>query len=596
MKPTPRFLSVLTLVFAAIVIAALAVAQVPPPGGAQTQTPPTGQAPRPQAPPIQPPPVAPVPPPPPAPASGPVTTAESTDYKATSTYAEVLAFVRDLQKLSPFVRVETICTSTEGRDVPLLVIGKPLPEDPLALRYDKRVVVYFQANIHAGEVEGKESALMLARDIVLDPKLPYLDKIVLLIAPIFNADGNDKMDPRNRRGQVGPEKGSGVRHNGQNLDLNRDAMKLESPEMRGLVRNVLRRWDPLLLVDCHTTDGSYHQEPVTYSWPLCPNGDPAVLRYARDKMLPAVDAALEKKYGTLSVPYGDPMDFRDMEKGWQTFGHQPRYMTNYIGLRNRLSVLIENYNYADFRTRVAGNYHFLKGLLDHVAANAAELQKLVADADARTVQTGLAPAEADTFGLDIDVQPLPGKISILGYEMEAPPPPAEGAAPGPFPRLRPTDRKKTYTMPYYADFVAKRSVRLPYAYLIPIVGTEIPDKLRQHGIAVERLTEAATLETEAFRLKEIKGAERLYQGHRTNTVKGEYAVEKREFPKGTYLVRTAQPLGRLAAYLLEAESDDGLLVWNYFDKDIVSQWGGGAQVYPVYKLFTPQNLAAAAID
>ena len=596
MKPTPRILSVLALIFAAIVIAALAVAQVPPPGGAQTQTPPTGQAPRPQAPPIQPPPVAPVPPPPPAPASGPVTTAESTDYKATSTYAEVLAFVRDLQKLSPLVRVETICTSTEGRDVPLLVIGKPLPEDPLALRYDKRVVVYFQANIHAGEVEGKESALMLARDIVLDPKLPYLDKIVLLIAPIFNADGNDKMDPRNRRGQVGPEKGSGVRHNGQNLDLNRDAMKLESPEIRGLVRNVLRRWDPLLLVDCHTTDGSYHQEPVTYSWPLCPNGDPAVLRYARDKMLPAVDAALEKKYGTLSVPYGDPMDFRDMEKGWQTFGHQPRYMTNYVGLRGRLSVLIENYNYADFRTRVAGNYHMLQALLDYCAANAAELQKLVADADARTVQSGLSPAATDTFGLDVEVQPLPGKISILGYEMEAPPPPAEGAAPGPFPRLRPTDRKKTYTMPYYADFVAKRSVRLPYAYLIPIVGTEIPDKLRQHGIAVERLTEAATLETEAFRLKEIKGAERLYQGHRTNTVKGEYAVEKREFPKGTYLVRAAQPLGRLAAYLLEAESDDGLLVWNYFDKDIVSQWGGGAQTYPVYKLLTPQNLAVSAID
>ena len=99
--------------------------------------------------------------------------------------------------------------------------------------------------------------------------------------------------------------------------------------------------------------------------------------------------------------------------------------------------------------------------------------------------------------------------------------------------MRPTDRKKTYVMPYYADFVAKRSVRLPYAYLIPIAGTEVPDKLRQHGIAVERLTEAATLETEAFRLKEIKGAERLYQGHRTNTVKGEYAVEKREFPKGT---------------------------------------------------------------
>jgi len=586
MKPTTRALIALAVFAAALPV----LAQTPPPGG--TQAPP--QAPRT---PVKPPAVAPVPPPPPAPASGPRTTAETTDYAATSTIADVLAFIRELQRLSPLVRVETICTTTEGRDVPLLVIGKPLPRDPLALRYDKRVVVYVQANIHAGEVEGKEAALMLARDIVLDPKLPYLDKIVLLVAPVFNADGNDKMDPRNRMGQVGPEKGSGVRHNGQNLDLNRDSMKLESPEMRGLVRNVLLRWDPLLLVDCHTTDGSFHQEPVTYSWPLCPNGDPAVLKYARDKMLPAIDATLEKKYGTLSVPYGDPMDFRDMEKGWRTFGHQPRYMTNYIGLRNRLSILDENYNYADFRTRVAGNYHLLKAILDYCAANAAELQKLVADADARTVQAGLAPAETDTFGLDIDVQPLPDKLSVLGYVMEAPSEPAPGGqgAP-PFPRMRPTDKTKTYVMPYYADFIPKRSVRLPFAYLVPLAGTEVLEKLRQHGLSVERLTEAATLEVEAFRLKEIKGAERLYQGHRTNTVTGEYAVEKREFPKGTLVVRTAQPLGRLAAYLLEPESDDGLLVWNFFDRDIVSQWGRGAQTYPAYKLLIPANLVAAAVD
>ncbi len=373
-------------------------------------------------------------------------------------------------------------------------------------------------------------------------------------------------------------------------------MKLESPELAGLVRNVLERWDPLLFVDCHTTDGSFHQEPVTYSWPLCPNGDPAVLTYARDKMLPAVDAALEKKYGTLGLPYGDPMDFRDMGKGWRTFGHEPRYMTNYIGLRNRLSVLIENYNYADFRTRVAGNYHMLQALLDYCWANAAELQKLVADADARTVQAGLAPSASDTFGLDIDVRPLPAPVSVLGYEMEAPAAPAEGAPQGPFPRLRPTNKSKTYTMPYYADFYAKRSVRLPFAYLVPLAETGIADKLRQHGVAVESLTEAASLEVEAFQIKEVKGAERLYQGHRTNTVKGEYAVQKKDFPAGTLLVRTAQPLGRLAAYLLEPESDDGLLVWNYFDKYVVAQWGRGAQVYPVYKLIAPANLSGVALD
>jgi hypothetical protein len=233
----------------------------------------------------------------------------------------------------------------------------------------------------------------------------------------------------------------------------------------------------------------------------------------------------------------------------------------------------------------------LQALLDYCWANAAELQKLVADADARAVRSGLAPAESDTFGLDVEVKPLPGTIAVQGYEMEAPPA-AEGAPQGPFPRMRPTDRKKTYTMPYHADFVPKRSVRRPYAYLIPLAGPEVADKLRQHGLAVERLTEAATLETEAFKLKEVKGAERLYQGHRTNTVKGDYAVEKREFPKGTWLVRLAQPLGRLAAYLLEPESDDGLLVWNFFDRDIVAQWGRGAQTYPVYKLYAPTNLVS----
>jgi hypothetical protein len=591
MKSPGRSSIPVAALMAAGLLAALA-AQTPPPGAQNPPRPPAqGQRPAP----IQPPPVAPVPPPPAAPASGPRTTAEATDYAATSTYADVLAFIRDLQKLSPLVRVETIDTTTEGRAVPLLVVGKPVPEGPLAVRRDKRIVVYIEANIHAGEVEGKESSLMLARDIVLDPKTPYLDRIVLLVAPIFNADGNDKMDPRNRMGQVGPEKGSGVRQNGQNLDLNRDAMKLESPELRGLVRNVLGRWDPLLLVDCHTTDGSYHQEPVTYSWPLCPNGDPEVLTYARDKMLPAVAASLGKKYGTLSVPYGDPMDFRDIAKGWRTFGHEPHYMTNYAGLRDRLSVLIENYNYADFRTRVAGNYHMLQALLDYCWANAADLQKLVAEADARTVQRGLAPAASDTFGLDIEVKPLAAPVTIQGYEMEAPPAPAEGSQ-APFSRLRPTDRKKTYVVPYYADFEAKRSVRLPYAYLIPLPETGIPDKLREHGLAVERLTEAASLEVEAFQIKEIKGAERLYQGHRMNTVKGDYSTQKREFPAGTVLVRTAQPLGRLAAYLLEPESDDGLLVWNFFDKYIVSQWGRGAQTYPVYKLYTPANLASEAVD
>jgi len=241
----------------------------------------------------------------------PLTVAEASEFTATSRYADVMEFIRHLQKQSSMIRVETLCRSTEGRAVPLLVIGNPAPTSPLDLHRSGKAAVYLQANIHAGEVEGKEASLMLARDILLSETPPYLDKLVILIAPIFNADGNEKISPENRRNQVGPEKGVGVRYNGQNLDLNRDSMKLESPELRGLVQNVLLRWDPVLLVDCHTTNGSYHEEPVTYSWILNPNSDSSIIQYMRDRMLPSIKKILMEKYATLSIPYGNFMDFEE---------------------------------------------------------------------------------------------------------------------------------------------------------------------------------------------------------------------------------------------------------------------------------------------
>ncbi len=521
--------------------------------------------------------------------AAPRTVAESSDYAATSTCAEVQAFIRALQRLSPLVRVETMAVTAEGRDVPLLVVGRPAPAGPAALKGDPRLVVYIQANIHAGEVEGKEAALALVRDIVLDPKTPYLDRIVILVAPLFNADGNDKLDPRNRPGQVGPEKGSGVRYNGQNLDLNRDAMKLESPEMQGLVENVFGRWDPLLLVDCHTTNGSYHDETVTWSWPLCPNGDLPLLAYQRDTMMPAIAAALEKTYGVLNIPYGDPADMRDMAKGWRTFSHQPRYMTNYFGLRNRLSVLDENYNYADYKTRVVDCYRFLRSILDYAYLHSAEISRLVAEADRRTIERGLAPAEADTFGVEMESKPLPKPVTVRGYEVEIIP--REGT----WPEMKKTDRKKIYTMPYNADFVAKRSVRRTTAYLVSPPDASIAAKLAQHGIAVERLTEPAELDVEAFKLLELKGAERPFQGHRTNQVKGQPAAEKRAFSPGTLVIRTAQPLGLLAAYLLEPESDDGLITWNFFDRYLAPQWSRGLGTCPVFKAVGSPVLVTEAL-
>ena len=203
-------------------------------------------------------------------AEKPQTVAESSDYKSTSTYKDVMDFIHILQKQDPRIRVETICQSTEGRKVPLLVIGDPVPASPLDLKNDERAVIYFQANIHAGEVEGKEAVLMLARDILAKDPQPLLDKLVILICPIFNADGNEKISKENRKKQHGPVNGVGVRYNGQKLDLNRDGIKLESPEVRGMVKNVLNRWDPLLLGNAWSRpDGPSSSAASRSIWARC---------------------------------------------------------------------------------------------------------------------------------------------------------------------------------------------------------------------------------------------------------------------------------------------------------------------------------------
>lgn len=522
-------------------------------------------------------------------AEKPLTVAEASQYKSTSTYNDVMQFIQTLQKQSSKIRVETICQSVEGRKIPLLILGDPAPMSPLDLRNDERAVVYFQANIHAGEVEGKEAVLMLARDILANETPDFLDKLIILITPIFNADGNEKISKRNRKQQHGPINGVGVRYNGQKLDLNRDGIKLESPELQGMVKNVLNRWDPLLFVDCHTTNGSFHEEPLTYTWGVNPNGDASLVDYVRLGLLPFVQKNLKEKYQILSIPYGNFMDFQNPEKGWTMAGPECRYLTNYVGLRNRLSILNENYSYSDFKTRVRGCYGFLHSILEYCSDNKNEIIQLIRKADEKVIKRGFFPQNTDSFFVKYDLQAYEEPVTILGWEMEYLPKSSV------WPPLKVLEKKRTYTLPYYCKYVPTHSVRFPYGYFISSGDPKIVEKLLQHGLVVERITKPVTIQVESFQLTELKSAENVFQGHHLNKVKGEYNIEEKTFPAGTYFVPTGQRLGSLAAYLLEPESEDGLLVWNFFDLYLTSQWGNRLQKLPVYRVLTQVSMAKESI-
>src|SRR5258706_14783834 len=225
----------------------------------------------------------------------PQTTAESSHYLSTSRYDDVMAFVAAIQRADANIRVETFATTNEGRALPLVIAGPRGVAAPASARATGLPVVFIMANIHAGEVEGKEAAQMLLRDLVSSHR-KLRDDLIVLIAPIYNADGNEQISAEHRKTQHGPEHGVGVRENAQGLDLNRDYMKLESPEARGLIHNVINRWDPLLTVDLHTTNGSYHGYALTYSPILTPKGADDLIDFQRSTLPPESRAAMKKRH------------------------------------------------------------------------------------------------------------------------------------------------------------------------------------------------------------------------------------------------------------------------------------------------------------
>jgi hypothetical protein len=524
----------------------------------------------------------------------PKSRAELSNYEETTRYEEVLKFISDLQKLTDKLRVESFGKTVEGRDLPLMIFANPPISQPREARASGKPVVFVQANIHAGEVEGKEAMLHLSRRIVAGDLKSLLDKLVILVAPIYNADGNERINGTNRTAQNGPIGGVGTRENAKGMDLNRDYMKLESPEANALV-GLMNRWDPHLTVDLHTTNGSYHGYHLTYAPTLNPNADARLIAFGRNKMLPAITRALQTRHKFRTYFYGNfatkermnrevntfemqregraamPAD-KPETKIWRTFDHKPMFGNNYVGLRNRLTILSEAYSYLDFKGRIAVTEAFVEEIFKYSALHAAEIAALINRVDADAVR-GKLPAK----GVAFELKALDKPVSILVGEVKKIKNPRNGKD-----MTAMVEDKFTPTpMPDYGLFAATKSNPVPRADLFKNEAglKTVIEKLHAHGIAIEELTEPMTTETESFVIDSVNKAARAFQGHAEVKLKGHAQTESVTFPVGSILVRTTQPLASLIFYLLEAESDDGFVRWNFLDAYLEK-----GKTYPIYKL------------
>ncbi|MFT3765967.1 MAG: M14 family metallopeptidase [Minicystis sp.] len=479
-----------------------------------------------------------------------LTIAEKTGYRATSTHAEVMGFIDELKQLkSPLLHVTSFGQTPGGRELPLLVLSSAGVKDPAAARALGRPVVLLQNCIHAGEVEGKESALMLVRDLLRGQDQGLLEKLTVVVVPIFNADGNDAMDTQNRAldiarltGQDGPPK-VGTRVNGSGINLNRDYIKHDALEMRLLQTQVCQTWEPDLTVDSHATNGSVHRFAMTYDIPhTVESGRREPIDFMRHDFLPEVTAAVRKDFGLESGWYGNFVeDERQLDKrgeadpnaavgeGWMTYPHHPRFGSNYRGLGNRLDLLLECYSYLSFEERVRTTYAWLVSTLRSAAQRADSIRDLV-----------LASRE-------------PPKRVAVGYGLEA------MAAPVDILTRSPRTREgapHTVRIPFLARFVGTTVVDRPRAYTLP---ARLAPFLRGHGLRLEEAPAAALVEVARFEGASHVGGRAILEAAGVGQRRVSWKRESRPIPADSILLPTDQPLGALAVYLSEPESDDGLV-------------------------------------
>lgn len=516
----------------------------------------------------------------------PKTKPELTNYEATSTYEDVITFIAALQRGGSPFRLMWTGKSFEGRAMPLVLVSYPPVADANEAKRTGKPIVYVQGNIHAGEVEGKEAAQVLLRRCAEEislikagkrPKGAIVDKLILLVNPIYNSDGNEKWGPvaRNRPEQIGPRE-VGVRANGQGFDLNRDCIKAESPEMQGALRFIYNAWDPDVIMDLHTTDGTRHGYDITYSPAMNPNTDPAVLKFSRDEMLPTIRKRFRDQFEQEIFDYGDAIT-RGGQTVFSTFASEGRYVTNYSGLRNRICVLSEAATYIPFKDRIVATERLVNEVLGYVASRSKDVVDITRRADEKVVAWGSKPASAPQLGVRFD-------FDSRGIEEVILEKPQKERAKG-----RPVDLERR-KMPVVDRFKVTKWSSFPAAYLIPAEEAGVIGLLRSHGVVVERTLADWSGAAQVFTVAQFTQDATAFQGHKLIKLDGSFGNQEKLAPKGWYVVRTAQKLGVLAFSLLEPENTDGAAAWGFVKAPLAS-----GSAYPILKVMQPMAIPSEVI-
>ncbi len=475
----------------------------------------------------------------------------------TPRYAETVQYCKTLAAASPFIHYLSFGTSPQGRELPLLIADKNGNTTVSAVAKSGNAVLLIQACIHSGECDGKDAGLMLLRDLITKKENAHLlDHVTVLFIPIFNVDGHERFGPYNRINQDGPEE-MGWRTTAQNLNLNRDFMKADAPEMQAWLK-LYNSWLPDFQVDCHVTDGADYPYVLTYALETLGNME----KHLSDWTSGVCEPYLLQQMDALGYPIFPYVQFRnwhDPRSGLVNRPSFPMYSQGYATVQNRPGLLIETHMLKPYKIRVESTYAVLKLTLQLLNKEYVTLKKLEKQADAFTASAEfrndkfpLKWAESFTDSVMMDFK---------GFEYTMDTSELTGGLWFKYNRNKPA----TWKIPAFEKCSMENLVKLPEAYIIPPEWSDIQLRLKLHGVEMKQLKKEMNLTVSVYSFSEVNWEQQSFEGRHKVLYKVTDSIETLTIPAGSWLIDMNQRTARVIAHLLEPGSPDSFASWGFFD-------------------------------
>lgn len=473
----------------------------------------------------------------------------------TPRYDKTIEYSQRLANASPLIEYTSFGKSPQGRDLPLLIVDKNKNFTPESVRKSGNAVLLIEACIHAGETEGKDAGLMLIRDIVINNKYPdLLDHVTILLIPIFNADGHERFSPYNRINQNGPKE-MGWRTTAQNLNLNRDFIKADAPEMQQWLK-IYSSWLPDFFIDVHTTDGADYQYTITYGMQTLGNMNIKHTDWQK-KYLGEIEEML-KKDNVLMFPYVSFRRWHDPRSGLIQGIAPPRYSTGYSSVQNRPGLLIETHMLKDYKTRVEATYHMIRHTIGIMNNDYEYLVKINREADIE-----VASKEFRSKELAVSYKTSTDSSTVLfkGIDYEI----IKSDLTGDLWFVYGKEPRDFNIVSFDKQEVVYK-VKLPEAYIIPVEWNQVIERLAFHGIQYKTLKEPKEIEVEMIRFNNVNYANSSFEGRQMiqDFTTQEFKTRK-EFPAGSAVVEMNQRTAQVIAHLLEPIAPDSYVRWGFFN-------------------------------